>query len=149
MVTRTPGEELKTMGLGSCVAVIVYDVMTKTVGMMHIVLPDSSRLQKKAEESPGYFADTGIPLLLAEMKKKGVNPFNIKVKLAGGANVVGSTSSFNIGKRNVMAVRKALWQAGLGPVAEDTGGSVSRTVTISTDTLEVNIKDTVGNWSVL
>jgi len=35
---------------------------------------------------------------------------------------------FNIGKRNTLAVRKALWKAGLMVHGEDVGGSSSRTV---------------------
>lgn len=37
-------------------------------------------------------------------------------------------SMFNIGKRNCLALRKALWKFGLVAHAEETGGTVARTV---------------------
>ena len=41
---------------------------------------------------------------------------------------------FNIGKRNQLAVRKALWKAGLLTLSEDLGGQGSRTVRLNLET---------------
>jgi chemotaxis protein CheD len=49
-------------------------------------------------------------------------------------NVADPNGTFNIGKRNALAAKKVLWQFGLGAVAEDVGGSHSRTVTLYHDT---------------
>lgn len=83
--SNTPGEVIKTLGLGSCVAVILLAPKHKAVGLVHIALPDSSINKARAENKPGTFADTGIPLLLKEMKKFGVSGSReLIVKLAGG-----------------------------------------------------------------
>ena len=37
---------------------------------------------------------------------------------------------FDIGKRNLLAVKKILWKSSLGAVGEDTGGEISRTVSL-------------------
>jgi chemotaxis protein CheD len=133
--TGTPGSQVKTFALGSCVAVCVYDTLSKIAGMVHVALPHSSTNPARAKALPGYFADTGIDALfryLAELRggeKKG-----LLVKLCGGANVMRCTNLFDIGKRNVEAVKFNLARRGLLAIAEDVGGSISRTVTFEVDT---------------
>lgn len=135
--TATAGGVIRTMALGSCIALIIMDRGTRCVGMDHIALPDSSVSPERAKTLPGYFADTGIPKLMDQMRIVGRSlskPSNLIVKMCGGANVADPNNTFNIGKRNVLAAKKILWQYGLGPMAEDVGGSYSRTVTLHRDT---------------
>lgn len=136
-----PGDTVKTMALGSCVAIIVKDPVSKMVGMAHIALPESKINTKKAADSPGYFADTGIPSLLNMMKRKGMRSLgrNLLIKLAGGAQIMDANNTFNIGKRNVLAIKKILWQYGMGARVEDVGGNTSRTVTAFVDKDSVQI----------
>ena len=134
--TTAQGGVIRTMALGSCIALMVMDRGTRCVGMDHIALPESSVSPDRAKQLPGYFADTGIPALLELMKKTAGSlskPSNLIIKMAGGANVADPNNTFNIGKRNVLAAKKILWQFGLGAVAEDVGGSHSRTVTLYRD----------------
>lgn len=139
--TKTPGDSIKTLGLGSCVAVIILDPSTHCIAMDHVALPESSTSPERALQKPGHFADTGIPALLERMKIVGAdpNPRNKIVKLVGGANVMDPKNTFNIGKRNVLAIKKVLWQLGMGAIAEDIGGSISRTVTVDVDSGRVRI----------
>lgn len=139
--TNKEGECIRTIGLGSCVAVIILDPKTRCVGMDHVALPESSTSPNRAEKKPGHFADTGIPALLKAMEKLGSDlkgPGKI-VKLVGGANVMDPHNTFNIGKRNVLAIKKVLWQFGMGAIAEDIGGHISRTVEVDVDTGRVRI----------
>lgn len=134
--TVVQGGAVRTLALGSCVAVIILDRGTRCVGMDHIALPDSSVAPDRARQLPGYFADTGLPLLFKQMERVAgslSSPSNLIVKICGGANVADPSNTFNIGKRNALAVKKILWQSGLAPVAEDVGGSFSRTVTVMRD----------------
>lgn len=139
--TSRAGEAIKTIGLGSCVAVIILDPVSHCVAMDHVALPDSSASPERAKQKPGHFADTGIPVLLEEMKKAGAssNHRGLIVKLVGGANVMDPNSTFNIGKRNVLAIKKVLWQFGMGAVAEAVGGHMSRTVVVDVDSGRVRI----------
>ncbi len=134
--TSNPNEVIKTFGLGSCVAVICTDVNVKIAGMIHIALPDSTISTGRANEKPGYFADTGLPALFESLRKVGWREGSGKlaIKLAGGATIMDPNGTFNIGKRNILAIKKILWSVGLGPMAEDIGGNISRTVTVSADT---------------
>jgi len=140
-VTNTPGQQLKTLGLGSCVAVIILDPVSRCIAMDHVALPESKISPDRARQKPGYFADTGIPALLEAMKRTGAGKNHQKmiVKLVGGANVMDPNNTFNIGKRNVLAIKKILWKYGMGPLAEDVGGRISRTVTVDVDTGRVHV----------
>lgn len=140
-VSKNPEEKLKTFGLGSCVAVIVLDPKIRSVGLMHVALPESSINPEKAQKQPGYFADTGIPHLLGEMCKLGSNPKGVGLifKLVGGAQVMDPNQRFNIGKRNVLAIKKILWKHSLAVVAEEVGGNISRTVDVDAGTGRVTI----------
>jgi chemotaxis protein CheD len=134
--TRSSGDSVKTMALGSCVALILLDPKTRAVGMAHIALPESTVDPEMAKRTPGYFADTALPALLKRMSELGASSqgSGFVIKLIGGANVMDSNNTFNIGKRNALAVKKLLWKFGLGVLAEETGGDISRTVEVFADT---------------
>ncbi len=130
--SKSPSDVVKTLALGSCVGVVMLDPKNRSVGLLHVALPDSSISKKRVVERPGMFADTGIPKLITEMKKLGYSGNgSLIVKLAGGASIMDPNHTFNIGKRNILAVRKMLWKYKLGAIAEDLGDNISRTVTIN------------------
>ena len=132
---KQAGDVIKTHALGSCVAIVILDPATRTIGMAHVALPDSKVHPSRAEKLPGYFADTAVPVLLEKMKEMGAggNLLKMIVKLTGGANVMDKNNTFNIGKRNVLAIKKELWRHRMGARAEDVGGPISRTVTVNMD----------------
>ncbi|MFH1841951.1 MAG: chemotaxis protein CheD [bacterium] len=140
-VSSQPGTVIKTYALGSCIAVILLDPATRTVGMAHVALPESKINPGRAEKLPGYFADTALTALLAEFANSGggPDPRRYIVKMVGGANVMDTNNTFNIGKRNVLAMKKALWGQKMGAKVEDVGGNISRTVAIHVDTGKVII----------
>ncbi len=149
--TNTSGATVKTFALGSCVAVILLDPKNRAVGMVHIALPDSSINEAKGRERPGYFANLGMPLLLQEMTRFGssANGRGLIVKLVGGASIMDHNDTFNIGKRNLLAIKKILWSYGMGALAEDVGGNHSRTVTVAVDTGKVVVNcPGRGQWEV-
>ena len=149
--SNSPEDTIKTFALGSCVSVIFLDPKTRCVGMAHIALPDSTINKAKATEKPGYFADTAIPALLVQMAQFGCDKRGrgIIVKLCGGANVMDTNDTFQIGKRNALAIKKILWSYGMGAIAEDLGGNYSRTVSISVSAGQV-ILSSPGkpNWQL-
>jgi len=148
--SNKPGEVIKTFALGSCVAVIFYDPVSKMTGMVHVALPDSTSHADRAKEKPGYFADTGIPILLRQMDAVTAGKRNgLVVKLAGGASVMDPNGVFSIGKKNALAIKKILWGSRLGAVAEEIGGNISRTVHIEVDTGKVVIQSAGrGSWEI-
>jgi chemotaxis protein CheD len=124
------------LAIGSCIGVVILDQKNGMAGMVHVVLPDSKVNPEKAAQKPGYFADTGVRALLKKMVALGCHPKGkgLVVKLAGGAQVMDPNGVFNIGKRNFLGVKKTLWRYRLGAIAEDVGGSFSRTVNVEPGT---------------
>jgi len=139
---------IKTYALGSCVAVVLYDSVNKIGGMIHVALPDSEINQDKAARHPSYFADTGLPLLFKKMNILGASRKSSTIKMAGGASVIQSCESFDIGKRNVLAVRKILWNKKLGIKKEDVGGNYSRTVSLNIENGTVTITNSGKSWEI-
>lgn len=147
-VSNIPEDEIKTFALGSCVAVMMYDRFNKVAGLVHIALPDSAISAEKTEKLPGYFADTGISLLQEEMKKKGAMIWNTWTKIVGGANVLDMNYDFDIGTRNVLAIKKILWKDNLGIIAEDIGGKIPRTCILNVGSGEITVSSSNKKWKI-
>ena len=147
-VSGDPAEEIKTFALGSCVAVVIYDTKRSIGGLIHIALPDSSIDPERGKLQPGYFADTGLPLMIEEMKRLGAERSGVWVKLAGGASIMDPVCLFDIGKRNVLAAKRILWRSSLGPLAEDTGGELSRTVSFHIAEGTTTISSGSRQWQI-
>ncbi len=148
IVSRDPADEIKTFALGSCVAVMIYDTRLKIGGMIHVALPESSINEDLARAEPGRFADRGLPIMIEEMKALGATRQHVWVKLAGGASIMDAEGLFDIGKRNVLAVKRILWRSTLGPLAEDVGGECSRTVTMSVADGGVTVSSGNRSWKL-
>ena len=131
-VAAEPDATIVTHALGSCVAVCLWDPKALVGGMLHFLLPESKLNPERAQQQPGAFADTGIPLLFQTAYKKGAEKKRCKVKLLGGASIANAGSGgLDVGKRNAMAAKKLLWQNGVMVHAEALGGNESRTVSLS------------------
>lgn len=132
---------LITHGLGSCVALTLYDEEKKIGGMLHYILPENPNNMKKAK-----YADTGIELMLKKMNEGGANSSRLKAKLAGGAVMFGSLLKDvenSIGNRNVRMAREILNGFGITITGEDVGGDYGRSVTFSLSTGMVRINSYV------
>ena len=130
-LSADPGERLVTYALGSCLGIAIHDPVAKVGGLLHAMLPTGTIDPEKAGRVPAMFVDTGVPLLFRESYKLGARKERMVVKVAGGAfaGPDESADQFQIGKRNVLALRKLLWKNGVLLHAHDVGGmQMSRTV---------------------
>lgn len=135
---------LTTLGLGSCIGIILYDTRTKVSGLAHIMLPDSTQI--KNNSNVAKFADTAIEQLIKDMEKLGASKRRLVSKIAGGAQMFsfGSTNELmRIGERNAIASRKKLKELGIPLLAEDCGLNYGRTIEFYAETGELYIK-TIG-----
>ena len=129
--TSTSPDMLVTYALGSCVGISLYDPVARIGGLSHIMLPSSSLKSSSASGDRMKFADTAIDDMLHTMESLGADRSRIFAKIAGGANMFGTTDdSFigTIGNRNVVAVHNELERLGIPLVAEDVGENYGRTV---------------------
>ncbi len=145
-VSTNPNDEIVTHALGSCVGVTIYDPRNKIGGMLHFMLPGTTTNKK---DNPLMYADTGIPMLLREFEKKGGNLKSAVVKAAGGALINDSKEFFNIGKKNVLALKKVLWKYNLLPENQDLGGDYYRTMKLYLSDGKVTCKNHIhGVWEI-
>ena len=148
-VSRDPDSVLVTYALGSCIALMVHDPVARVAGMIHYMLPDSMGSPAEQAARPCKFADTGIPFLLSTVLLQGAEKRRLVVSAAGGAQVMNDNQMFNVGKRNCLALRKALWKFGLVAHAEDIGGTTVRTVRFEVGSGRVLLQSPGGNkWEM-
>jgi chemotaxis protein CheD len=134
------GELIYTIGLGSCVAIVLYDSVAKIGGMAHVMLPDETMARDRSK--PGKFAGSAVSVLIGDMTRLGAVRNRIRARLVGGASMFASllaSGGMNIGPRNVEAIRAALRAARIPIDAEDVGSDYGRSVylTLADGTLEV------------
>lgn len=129
-VSRDPEAALMTYALGSCIAVTVFDPVSKVAGLLHYMLPEAGLDLERARAKPFMFADTGVPILFRNAYELGAVKQRIIVTAIGGAQVLATNNTFNIGKRNHLALRKILWKAGVMLHHEEVGGTIPRNVRI-------------------
>lgn len=123
---------LETRGIGSCVAVCLYEKNKKIGALMHIMLPKSNEDQL----NPLRFADTAFALVFKEFEKLAVSKKNLDAKIVGGASMFKITddSIGDIGTRNIKSVESILQNEGISLHSKDTGGTVGRSLEFFLDT---------------
>lgn len=135
-------EPKATIGLGSCVAVILHDEARGIGAMAHVMLPESNG----RSDRPGKYADTAVPLLVDGLCAQGCRLQSIHAKLIGGASMFAFFgNNLNIGERNITAIREALDAKKIRITGEVIGGNVGRSVMYSPSGHgKVNIKQADG-----
>ncbi len=120
---------LVTLGLGSCVAIMLHDPGACAGAMAHILLP--SRSLARDTSNPAKFPETAVPLLVERLVALGADPRRLVAKLAGGASMFAALmlpGAVQMGERNVVAAREALRRAGIPVAREAVGGGAGRSV---------------------
>lgn len=123
------GDVLVTLGLGSCVAIMLYDSVAQVGGLAHILLP--SRSLGRGDENPGRFPQSAIPALLDRMADLGADRRRVTARLVGGASMFASLApagSIQMGDRNLIAAREVLTGLAIPIIGEVVGGSEGRSV---------------------
>ena len=120
---------LATIGLGSCVAIVLHDPDAQVGGLAHVLLPSDSMARDRGNRAK--FPSTAVPLLLEQMRALGALDRRVTARLVGGASMFTNllpSGGLQIGERNVLACRVALAQARIPVLAEDVGGGHGRSV---------------------
>ena len=137
-------DSLTTLGLGSCVGIVLYDASKKIGGLAHAMLPDSTQIRNN--QNKAKFVDTSIQILIDEMINKGANRNNLIAKLAGGAQMFNFNKSndlIKIGYRNIMATKVILKELKIPILAEDTGENYGRTIVLDCESGNLLVR-TIG-----
>ncbi len=139
-IAKAP-DSLITLGLGSCIGLVLYDPALKLGGMVHYMLPDSTKL--KNNSNIAKFGDTGIKELYRLMIAQGASPRRMVAKIAGGAKmfeVSGLSNVGHVGERNAEEAKIILKELKIPLIAEDTGLNYGRTVELNCENGDFHIK---------
>ena len=134
-------DKIMTIGLGSCIGIMLYNKKTLVAGLAHIMLPDSTQFKKI--DNPLKFPDLAIPILVDKMIKAGCRKSNMTAKIAGGASMFAFSDKSmisDIGTRNGEAVKKILKEMSIPILAEHLGGNKGRTMIVDSLTGNVTLK---------
>ncbi len=123
--------QLEVIGLGSCVAVCLFDRVHKIAGMAHVMLGHPPE-NKIINVNPLRYTDCAIDRTIERMEKLGSKKYFMKAKIFGGASMF-ATSMFNIGEENVKAVKEKLEKEMIKVIAEDVGGNNGRNIWFDTE----------------
>ncbi len=143
---------LEAPGLGSCVAVCLYDAKKKQGGLAHIMLPADnlkSRLNTMLtvrydadREHALRYADKAIDKLIERLKHLGSFPDDVVAKIFGGSEMFVTLVSgrLSMGRKNIESVREKLKESAIPIVSEDVGGNVGRSVKFFLESGDVEIR---------
>ncbi len=120
--------EFAALGLGSCVAVTLWDPKARVGGMAHVLLPAAL---PGHPDAPARYASSSVPLLARRVVALGADPSRLEATLAGGGAMFAALKppgAVQTGERNVLAAHEALRQAGITLRGEWVGGEFGRSV---------------------
>ena len=130
-ISNNPVETLVAFSVGSGIGVAIHDPVGGVGGILNFILPDSTMTNvADPAKTPFMFADTGITTFLNALYEQGAKSENLKVVIAGGAHIMGQTGIFNIGLKNLEALKSTLGEYDLKVHHEATGGTKSRTISL-------------------
>lgn len=135
-------EIIRTVGIGSCVVVSMYDKKLRIGGLLHAMLPltpdeekqfFSGAPQRITEDKgcdckyQGKYVDTGLEIMVRLLEMAGVKREDLLAKMTGGATMLrffGNGGS--VGERNIEEAKKKLLELNIRLDGEEVGGSVGR-----------------------
>lgn len=100
--------------LGSCIAACLWDSRMRIGGMNHFMLPDGDSM-----DISGRYGSYAMELLINEMLKLGARRETLQAKIFGGAQVMHSFTTMNVGERNTQFVVNYLHTERIPVVSED------------------------------
>jgi chemotaxis protein CheD len=151
-VSADPDESLVTIGLGSCIGLVLVDRVRQVAGLAHVMLPQARPGQAAdlPREARGKFGDLAVDALLDAVLEAGARRMGLEAALVGGAHMFNfGAAQLDVGARNETAVREGLAAARLPVKAVATGGNKGRTVRVHVGDGRVLVRAAQGGDEVL
>jgi chemotaxis protein CheD len=131
--------------LGSCVAVCLYDPLSRIGGLNHILLP--GRADMKHFDTASRYGINAMELLINRVMELGGMRRNLVAKVFGGANVMPTVfREDGMGSRNAKFVLEFLYNEAITVLSQDLGGHDTRRIYFHTDTGDVFLKRTSPSY---
>jgi chemotaxis protein CheD len=135
-------DALRTVGLGSCLAIVILAPVQELAALAHCMLP----VREESSDAPAKFVDSAVPALIDALEAQGgTRPYS--AVLVGGASMFpGVPQQFlrDIAGRNIEAARLALAAIDVPIRLEDVGGHAGRSVLVEPATQRVMVQTIRG-----
>lgn len=144
-VSDNPQDSIVTLGLGSCVALVVTHPLLRCGAVAHVALPCARWDQRKKNERPcAFYADQAVQIVFTRLSRfPGFCATTSEVSIVGGASTT-RNAGMQVGTRNVDAILSALKNLKIAPKHQLTGGRSSRNVRLELNDGTIWIKEPNG-----
>lgn len=117
-------------GLGSCVALVLFDPAAGAGGLAHVLLPGPRPPADPRLDLPAKYADEAVHALAEALRAAGGDLRRAVAGVVGGARLFASEAALEtgVGARNAQGAQDALAAAGITLRWLEVGGTAGRTV---------------------
>ena len=137
-VTRDP-TMVKTV-VGSCIAVCLFDSVSRVGGMNHFMLPSPGHGDDGALDR-ARFGIHAMDLLIGGMQKLGADRRRLQAKVFGGGHVLMLPQhAESVPERNIRFIEEFMTTEAIPVLSRDLGGYLPRRVHFCTETGKVYVK---------
>lgn len=126
-VFATDREAVIRTVLGSCIAVCLYDPISRVGGMNHFMLPSPEDSNERHDLT--RFGVNAMEVLIGSCQRLGARRDRLLAKLFGGGHVLNTANhEQSVPVRNIAFIEEFVNDEGLRVVSRDLGGSLPRRV---------------------
>ena len=132
---------LSSYGIGSCLAVAIFDTRMGVAGLAHGMLPEFEK--GPGGDDPKKYVDRLIGMLVEEIVRRGGRTIGLGAKIAGGAQMftaLEDSSRRSIGERNIAVATGLLGELRIPVEGRDIGGNHGRSVFLDAASGEMVIR---------
>jgi len=128
--------------LGSCIATCIWDSQRGIGGVNHFMLPGKPL---SAADTSTYYGHEAMRVLIEYIIQCGGKRENLVAKVFGGAQIIGSQSTLDIGAHNCAFIVNYLKNESIPIVASDLGDKYARKVCFFPQTGRVMVRKMIAN----
>ena len=140
-VTGEPST-LVVHGLGSCVALILFDEEVLLGGLAHVLLPGPRPESDTMSDMPAKYGDEALDRMVEALMERGGKRKNLRAALVGGARLFSAEQEVDheVGPRDVQAMQSFIKAKEIPILAEEVGGRIGRRVYFTLTSCRLEVK---------
>jgi chemotaxis protein CheD len=148
LLTASGDCTLAVYGLGSCVALILFDPSAGAGGLAHVLLPGTKPPTDSTTDLPAKYAADALAALQAGLAALGSDPKRLRAALVGGARLFQAEADMDrgVGQRNAESLKALLAQRAIPLSADETGGDQGRTVFFDLPECGLRVRTLRAGW---
>ena len=147
-IVSAEAANLAVHGLGSCVALMLFEPRMGAGGLAHVLLPGDRPPAETTTDLPAKYAVPALDLLLGGLQARGANARLMRAAIVGGARIFESDMDLDqgVGQRNAESLRSALRSRAVQLALDETGGTQGRTIVLELPACVLRIRTLRGGW---